>query len=121
MAAGITKMKDGRTRLGYKAQHAIDLDTEIVVGATIHHADESDAEVLKDAIVETAGIVESAGTDSYQEVVADKGYHKAETLAWIADRALRSACWGPRATWESGCANECAKSSPWRCRWGSRP
>jgi hypothetical protein len=30
-AARIAKMKDGRTRLGYKPEHAVDLDSEVIV------------------------------------------------------------------------------------------
>src|SRR5690606_33380059 len=45
--ARIAKMKDGRTRLAYKAQHAIDLETEIVTAATVHHADAADTEIVK--------------------------------------------------------------------------
>jgi transposase len=89
--ARIAKMKDGRTRLAYKAQHAIDVHTEIVTAATIHHADRPDAETIKDAIVETGGVMFAAGDDvQFREVVADKGYHKAATLAWLAERELRS-------------------------------
>jgi transposase len=89
--ARIAKMKDGRTRLAYKAQHAIDVDTEIVTAATIHHADQPDSELLKDAVVETSGVMFSAGNgEPFREVVADKGYHKAATLAWLAERGLRS-------------------------------
>ncbi len=89
--ARIAKMKDGRTRLAYKAQHAIDIDTEIVTAATIHHADEPDSELMKEAIIETSGILFSAGiTKQFAEVVADKGYHKTATLAWLAARETRS-------------------------------
>lgn len=89
--ARITKMKDGRTHLAYKAQHAIDADTEIVVAATIHHADASDGDILKEAVAETCGVLTSAGHDEvYEEVVADKGYHKAASLAWLEERGVRS-------------------------------
>ncbi len=89
--ARIGKMKDGRTKMSYKAQHAIDLDTQLVVAVTIHHADQSDGELLKEAIIETGGVLESANHDGdYEEVVADKGYHKTETLAWVAERNMRS-------------------------------
>jgi hypothetical protein len=33
--AKITKMKDGRTHLAHKAEHAIDLDTGAIVGVTV--------------------------------------------------------------------------------------
>lgn len=89
--ARIAKMKDGRTHLAYKAQHAIDVDTEIVMAATVHHADQPDSEVVKDAIVETSGVMFSSGAaEQFHEVIADKGYHKAETLAWLSERGIRS-------------------------------
>ncbi len=37
----IAKMKDGRTHLAYKAEHAVDLDTDIVTSASIYRADHS--------------------------------------------------------------------------------
>ena len=94
----ITKMKDGRTHLAYKAQHAIDADTELVVAATIHHADKADSAILKGGLLESAGVLGSAGHDDmYRDIVADKGYHKAETLAWLAERGLRSYIPSPRS------------------------
>ena len=37
----IAKMKDGRTHLAYKAEHVVDLETEVVLAASIYHADEA--------------------------------------------------------------------------------
>ena len=37
--AKITKMKDGRTHLAHKAEHAVDLETGAIVGVTVHDAD----------------------------------------------------------------------------------
>ncbi|MGE0142989.1 MAG: IS21 family transposase [Planctomycetota bacterium] len=72
--ARITKMKDGRTHLGHEAQHAIDVDTEIVVATTIHHADQPDSEVVKEAVAQTTGVMFSAdGGEHFHEVVADEG------------------------------------------------
>lgn len=31
-------MKDGRTHLAYKAEHAIDLETELILAAEVYHA-----------------------------------------------------------------------------------
>jgi transposase len=45
-AARIAKMKDGRTRLGYKPEHAVDLDSEVIVAARIHLADQGDTQTL---------------------------------------------------------------------------
>ena len=39
--ARIAKMKDGTTHLAYKPEHAVDLDTGVVVAAPIHPADEA--------------------------------------------------------------------------------
>jgi hypothetical protein len=36
--AKIAKLKDGRTHLAYKPEHAVDLDTGIVVAAALHPA-----------------------------------------------------------------------------------
>ena len=89
--ARIGKMKDGRTKLSYKAQHAIDLDTEVILAATLHHADAPDGELLKDAIIETAGALAAIDHDArFADVVADKGYHKAATIEWVAARDMRT-------------------------------
>ena len=40
--ARITKMKDGRTHLAHKAEHAVDMDTGAVVAVTLQGADQGD-------------------------------------------------------------------------------
>jgi transposase len=42
--AKITKMKDGRTHLAHKAEHAVDLATGAIVGVTVQDADDGDTE-----------------------------------------------------------------------------
>ena len=42
----IAKMKDGRTHLAYKAEHVVDLETEVVLAASIRHADAGDTDTL---------------------------------------------------------------------------
>lgn len=37
--AKITKMKDGRTHLACKPEHAVDLDTGAIVAVEVHEAD----------------------------------------------------------------------------------
>jgi transposase len=90
--ARITKMKDGTTALGYKAEHAVDLDTEIVVAADVKPADAADGETAKETVVDAQGNLNDATKQECRitEVVADKGYHKAETLAWLDERDIRS-------------------------------
>jgi transposase len=52
--ARITKMKDGRTYLAYKAEHAIDLDTGAIVGVTVQGADEGDTTTIQKTLPEAA-------------------------------------------------------------------
>ena len=78
----IAKMKDGRTHLAYKAEHAVDLDSEFVLSATIHAADRADSATLVDSVLRAqVNLVRAGSEQEVEEAVADKGYHKAETLA----------------------------------------
>ena len=49
--ARIAKMKDGRTHMAYKTEHAIDLDTDIVLAAGVHRADDSDTATFTETLV----------------------------------------------------------------------
>jgi len=78
----ITKMKDGTTHLAYKAEHTVDLDSEFVLAAAVHPADASDPSTLVGSILEAqANLVLAGSEQEIEEAVADKGYHKAQTLA----------------------------------------
>src|SRR5258707_5091656 len=44
--AKIAKLKDGRTHLAYKPEHAVDLDTVIIVAAALHPADQGDTAAI---------------------------------------------------------------------------
>jgi transposase len=78
----IAKMKDGTTHLAYKAEHTVDLDSEFVLAATVCAADQSDPSTLVDSVVQAQVNLALAGSDQeVEEAVADKGYHKARTLA----------------------------------------
>jgi len=99
--ARIVRLKDGRTRLGYKAEHVVDLDTGAVVAAEIYRAEESDTATLRPSLEAARDNTEAARTNStgddddpdapppeaptdvqrpMVEVVADKGYHKVDLL-----------------------------------------
>src|ERR671928_433321 len=52
--ARIAKLKDGRTRLAYKPEHALDLDTGAVVAAEMHAADRGDTATLPDTLASAA-------------------------------------------------------------------
>jgi transposase len=78
----ITKMKDGRTHLAYKAEHTIDLETELILAAEVYPANEADAATIGPSISTAQNNVIAAQSDAnIEEGVADKGYYKNETLA----------------------------------------
>lgn len=77
----IARMKDGTTHFAYKAEHAVDVESDLIVAAEILHADDPDTDtvlVTATAAREHLKAVESEHTGD--ELLGDKGYHKAETL-----------------------------------------
>ena len=87
--AKVARMKDGRTHLAHKAEHAIDLDSGALVAVTLHDADQGDTTTLAETAVAAAEQVEAAHatTDApgtLEEIVADKGYHSNATLVDLA-------------------------------------
>jgi transposase len=78
----ITKMKDGRTHLAYKAEHVVDLDTELILAAEVYHADAADVDTIGPSISQAQDNLLRAESDAQiEEAVADKGYAGNETLA----------------------------------------
>ena len=79
--ARITKMKDGRTHLAHKAEHAVDLATGAIVGVTVQGADQGDTTTIAETVTVAAEALEAVATATdghtvvIDEVVADKGYH----------------------------------------------
>ena len=59
--ARIAKMKDGTTHLAYKPEHAVDLDTGVVVAAPIHPADEGDTTTLSPTLGAAARNLDAVG------------------------------------------------------------
>jgi transposase len=89
--ARIMKMKDGRTRMAYKTEHAIDIDTDIVLAAGVHKADESDTATFTETLVKAQAHTMLAGSGSQiRDAVADKGYHSTANVAWCAGVGIRS-------------------------------
>ena len=80
----IAKMKDGTTHLAYKAEHVVDLDTDLVLAAEIYPADRGDSDTLPESIVQAQkNLIQADSPANIQEAVADKGYHAAQTLALV--------------------------------------
>lgn len=89
--ARIVKLKDGRTHLGYKAEHVVDLQTDVILSAQVHHGTEGDSQTLLLGVVDAQRNLIRAGSDlEIQDVAADKGYHANETLAQCAHLGLRT-------------------------------
>ena len=89
--ARIVKLKDGRTHLGYKAEHTVDLESEFVLSATVQDGTEPDSQTLCDAVIDAQENLERAGSDaSIKEVAADKGYHANAQLAGCDELKLRT-------------------------------
>lgn len=99
----IAKMKDGRTHLAYKAEHAVDLETEAIVAAEVHRADEGDPSTGRQTLrVADENVAASGSEIPVTELVADKGYHENELVAecevvgvrtYIPERKQKSRRW----------------------------
>jgi len=132
--ARIAKMKDGRTHLAYKPEHAMDLDTGAVVAAALHPADQGDTATMPGTLASAAehlAAVDTAPTPAAPaELIADKGYHSRDGLKaldggpwksriseaqrdefsrWHGDDAARRAVYNNRARLLSGVARQAFK------------
>ena len=85
-------MKDGRTRLAHKAEHAVDLETGAVLGVTVQDANAGDTTTMVETLITAAEQVEAVvpAGGGLAEVVADKGYHSNEALVALTALGLRS-------------------------------
>lgn len=133
--AKIARMQDGRTRLAYKPEHAVDLDTEAIVAAVIHPADRGDTTTLEGTLEAATRGLDAAGSapcaelpaELIAELIADKGYHSRVVLKdlddgpwqtriaepkpkeiqrWRGDLDARRAVYGNRARLRSGIGKE---------------
>ena len=87
----IAKMKDGRTHLAYKAEHAVDLASEAIVATTVTFADKSDPQSGPVTLSLAEANLVLAGSDTKMaEAVMDKGYHDNGLLADLAVRGVRT-------------------------------
>src|SRR5712671_1939529 len=93
--AKIAKMKDGRTHLAYKAEHAVDLETGALVAVTLQDADQGDTTTIIDTVIAAAEQIEDARAEMQTpqplaEIIADKGYHSNQIMIELAAVGLRS-------------------------------
>ena len=102
--ARIAKLKDGRTHLAYKAEHVVDLKSDLVLAAEIYPANQADTATLVDSVVVARVNLQEAGSAAtLRDAAADKGYHAAETLELCDSLAVRTYIPEPRrphgSTW----------------------
>src|SRR5271167_3475420 len=100
--AEITKLKDGRTALAYKAENAVDMETGAIVAVTTHSGAAADTATVQGTVIEAAiavaGLIAEKTPEGkfevhpkgVQEVVADKGYHSNEVMVGLAEIEVRS-------------------------------
>ena len=93
--AKVTKMKDGRTHLAHKAEHAVDMETGAIVAVTLQGADVGDTTTIIETAIAAAEQVEDAQANvddrqSLEEIVGEKGYHSNQTLIDLDAVGIRS-------------------------------
>jgi len=102
--ARIAKMKDGRTHLAHKVEHAVDFSSGAVVAVTVQPADAGDTATGRETVCEAGEQIatvaggekgEAVNPEGPKEVVLDKGYHSNEMLVELADWQVRSYCSEP--------------------------
>jgi len=115
--ARITKMKDGRTHLAHKAEHAVDLETGALVAVSLQPATDGDTRTVYETLCQAGqNICEAAAEVNNEqggelvnpegpaETVLDKGYHSNEVLRTLKQWGVRTYCSEPergRRNWKN--------------------
>src|ERR1700751_4582173 len=103
--ARIAKMKDGRTHLAHKAEHAVDMDTGAIVAVTLQAADQGDTTTLDETLCEAGEQVAEpirrevelrpqdkpkVHLQGIEELVTDKGYHSGAVVQRVKSYEVRT-------------------------------
>jgi transposase len=111
----IARMKDGTTHPAYKAEHVVDLKTDLVLSATVYPADRMDSETLAESVVQAQlNVIAAESPANIEEAVADKGYHAAETLVEVNETlGIRTYIPEPKrqAPWKWGARSEAERTA----------
>jgi len=129
-------MKDGRTHLAHKAEHAVDMETGAIVAVTLHGADAGDTATIPETVAEageriTAVVadaedgkaVKQVSANGPREVVTDKGYHSRQVVSDLAEWGVRTYCSEPnrgRQRWPEQKREQQAVYANRRCIHGQR-
>ncbi len=119
--AKVTRMKDGRTHLAHKAEHAVDMETGAVVAVTVQPADRGDTSSLERTLDEVAAVLEDVVEDSgagdhlsekvRSELVADKGYHSNAVMKAQRQGKIRTYISEPDRGRRNWCGKEAEKQA----------
>lgn len=98
--AKITKMKDGRTHLAHKVEHAADMESGAVVAVTLQDASAGDTTTIEKTLIAAAEHIEQLAAEPetaniisdqpLSEVVTDKGYHSNDKLVDLQQLGIRT-------------------------------
>jgi transposase len=88
--AKVTQMKDGRTHLAHKVEHAVDLETGALVAVTLHGADVGDTTSLLATTLTAAEQLAAVQATVPTALVGDRGYHSNATLLTLRALGLRA-------------------------------
>lgn len=112
--ARIARLKDGRTRLAYKPEQVVDLETGAILSTEVYRADQHDTATIEESLEKATANVEHAKSkddddddddnvspafttegepwhkEPKMEVAGDKGYFKAEMLTLLKDKGYRT-------------------------------
>ena len=88
--AKVTQMKDGRTHLAHKVEHAVDLETGALVAVTLHGADVGDTTSLLATTLTAAEQLAAVQASTPTALIGDRGYHSNDTLLTLRALGLRS-------------------------------
>ena len=118
--AKIGKMKDGRTHLLHKAEHATDMETGAVVAVTLADGNEGDTESGPWTLMQAQENLKTVGEDeeakkeicgTVKEAVLDKGYHSNDVLVHLEEEQVRGYVSEPdrgRRQWEGKALDQAA-------------
>ena len=83
-------MKDGRTHLAHKAEHAVDLASGAIMAVTLQAADQGDTATVRETLKEAQTNAKLVNERGVEELVADKGYHSGATLVAMHGESVKT-------------------------------
>jgi transposase len=109
--ARITRMKDGRTHLAHKAEHAVEVTSGALLALTLQPANEGDTSTIHKTLAEAqVAAREINGRGVSGRGVADKGYHSGTVLKDLHEQEVRSYIPEPgRADRRKGVSHICTR------------